>query len=110
MSEVQKMLQSSGIYVDITKITDAFDKSLEVEKDDIFCVQDPSQNGENKFSITKYMEARKLYDSGKIQAEIRELAKKVKEHKYILSKNREKDKESLEFLMDKSEKIRSCIY
>ncbi|MBQ8424808.1 MAG: hypothetical protein IJX17_02150 [Clostridia bacterium] len=109
MNEVQNMLQRSGIYVDITKIITAYDKSLEVEKDDIFCVQDPSSKEDKKFSVTKYMEARKLYDSGELQSEIRELAKKISQHRYIISKNREKDRESLEFLRSKSEKIRSCI-
>lgn len=103
LAEVRELLKKSNIYTDVTKILNAYNQSKELESDDIFCVN--VSNGEKKFSMSKYMEARKSYESGKLQSEIDSLSKKISTHKYIMNKNRERDKELLKDLLFRSEKI-----
>jgi len=101
--KVREMLQKSSIYVDINKIIDAYDMASKLEHDEIFSGKQVSLND------SRFIEIKKLIDSGSLQAEIDSLDKKVKTHKYILAKNREKDKDSLDDLKSKNNNFLNIV-
>ena len=103
LARVKDMLKSSSIYTDITAIIDAYEQEQSFEKDELFSSK--NSEGDNKFNIVKYTEAKAFLDSGKIDKEIKELANRIKTHKYFIAKNREKDKLALDDITSKKAKI-----
>mgnify|MGYP006903487628 CR=1 FL=1 len=102
LSETQRKLKSeSEIYLDLTKIINAYNKEQELEKDEIFTLND-------KFSLSKFSEARKLVSSGKFDSEINNLQQKINNHKYLLQKNEQKDRLMLKDMIENKNKIKLC--
>lgn len=102
LEKAKRMLESSSIYVDSNKIINAYNKELELEKDEIFS----AENG--NFSLSKFSDARKLVSSGAFDTEINSLENKLRNHKYLLQKNEIKDRQMLGEIVATKNKIQLC--
>lgn len=107
LESVKNMLKDSSIYRNISSILNAYNLEQKLRNDELF--SNRSSNGDSLFSVVKYVEAKRLLDSGKLQKEISSLEDRVKNHKYIIAKNREKDSQSLNDLVKKEDKIKTYV-